>query len=207
MNKQRLIAMTAAAGLAVVSHGAAAKGFNYSYGILGYRNINSDNIDGDGGQAGFSYGATDYVNVVGSYSRIWIDNRENASHVDLDLDEFKIGFGGHYPVHKKIDIGGTVSYVDQEYTGDERPDGSTNNINVNESEEGYEIVAYARTLPWKKIELTPHIVYSDVGSDSATGGGLGFFYNFYKDFSLRVRATRFNKDSTTNVFAGVRLDF
>ena len=207
MKQKYILAVAAAAALATVSHGAAAKGFNYSYGILGYRNVNSDNIEGDGGQAGFSYGATDYVNVTGSYSRLWIDSRENASHVDLDLDEFKIGFGGHYPVHKKIDIGGTVSYVDQEYTGHEIPDGSTNKTNVNESEDGYEVVVYARTLPWKKIELTPHIVYTNVGSVSATGGGLGFFYNFYKDFSLRVRVTRFNKDSTSNVFAGIRLDF
>ncbi|MGD2138254.1 MAG: outer membrane beta-barrel protein [Gammaproteobacteria bacterium] len=207
MKQKYILAVAAALGLVAVSQAAVAKGFNYSYGILGYRNLDSDILEGDGVQAGFSLGATDHIEVVGSYSRLFIDDREDASDVDLDLDEFKIGLGGHYSVHKKIDIGGTVSYVDQQYTGDEIPDGSTNKTNVNEDEEGYEVQVYARTLPWKKIELTPHIVHTNVGSVSTTGGGVGFFYNFYKDFSLRVRVTRFSEDSTSNVFAGVRLDF
>ena len=207
MNKQRLIAMTAAAGLAVVSHGAAAKGFNYTYGEFGYRNFNSDLFDGDGFQADFSFGATDYVNVIGAYSHLWIDNREGASHVNLDLDEFKIGFGGHYPVHEKVDIGATVSYVDEQFTGKDIPHGATNKTNVNSSDEGYEAVLYGRIQAMKKLELTPHVVHLDVGSYSATGFGTDLIYNFYKHFSARISGTHFSDDSTTNVFAGVRLDF
>jgi hypothetical protein len=207
MNCKYLLALTAAAGLSIASHGVAAKGFNYSFFDAGYRNIDSDDTEGDGAQVSFSYGATDYVNVVGSYSRMFIDDRDNATDVDLDLDEFKIGFGGHYPVHKKVDIGGTVSYVDQEITGDEKPSGSTSKTNVNESDEGYDVLLYGRIQAAKKIEVTPHVVYTDVGDFSGTGFGLGFYYKFYKDFHIRLRATSFSEDSTTNLFAGIRYDF
>jgi len=58
----------------------------------------------------------------------------------------------------------------------------------------------------KKLEMTPHVIYRDVGSDSGTGFGLGLIYNFHKKFSVRVRGTRFSDDNATNLFLGMRVD-
>lgn len=207
MNKQRLIAMTAAAGLAATSHAAVAKGFNYSYGEFGYENTNSDLYDGDGFQAAFSYGATDYIHVVGSFSRIYVDKRQDATNVDLDLDEFRIGFGGHYQLLKKVDIGATVAYLDDQFSGKEIPDGSTSKTNINESEDGYEVLLFGRIQATKNLEISPHVSFLDIGSFSGTGFGAGFIYNFYKDFSAQLESTYFSEDSTTDLFAGLRLDF
>ena len=42
----------------------------------------------------------------------------------------------------------------------------------------------------KKLEMTPHVIYRDVGSNSDTGFGIGLVYNFYKKLSLRVRGKK-----------------
>ena len=205
MNNKRLQAIAASACLALCASSVSAGGFKYTYGELGYRNIDSDLMEGDGVRASFSFGATDYIHIVGDYSRIWIDDMDGASSVDIDLDEFKIGFGGHYPVTDKIDIVGQVAYVDQEFSGDAVPSGLDFKTNINDSEEGYEVVMYGRVLASKKFELTPHVAHREVGSESDTGYGLGLVYQLNRKFALRVRGTHFSDESTTNLFAGVRL--
>ena len=205
MNNKPLLAMAASAWLAVFANTAIAGGFKYTYGELGYRNIDSDLMEGDGFRASFSFGATDHFHVVGDYSRLWIDDMDNASSVDVDLDEFKIGFGGHYPITDSIDIVGQVAYVDQEFTGKAVPAGQNFKTRINDSEEGYEALMYGRIKAGKKFELTPHVAYRDVGDESDTGFGLGLVYKLNRKFALRVRGTHFSDESTTNLFAGVRL--
>jgi hypothetical protein len=143
--------------------------------------------------------------VVGDYSRLWVDDLDGASSVDVDIDEFKIGFGGHYPVTDKIDVVGQITYVDDEYTGKARPDGLDYKTNINDSEEGYEVTLFGRIQAMKKLELTPHVAHREVGSESDTGFGLGLIYKLNRKFALRVRGTHFSDESTTNLFAGVRL--
>ena len=205
MNNKRLLAAAASACLAVFANSAIAAGFNYTFGELGYRNVDGDNIEADGFRASFSFGATDYIHVVGDYSRLWVDDLDGASSVDVDIDEFKIGFGGHYPVTDKIDVVGQITYVDDEYTGKARPDGLDYKTNINDSEEGYEVTLFGRIQAMKKLELTPHVAHREVGSESDTGFGLGLIYKLNRKFALRVRGTHFSDESTTNLFAGVRL--
>lgn len=214
MNNKRFMAvLTSACLVLLVPPAMAAKGFNYTYMEGGYRNLDADSIEADGFEAGFSFGATDYIHIVGRYSRLFVDNIDGASSTDLDIDEFKIGFGGHYPIMEKVDLVGEVSYVDEQTTGKARLDydalnvsGTGPKVNINDKEEGYEATFYARVQAMKKLEVTPHVIYRDVGSDSGTGFGLGLVYNFYKKFSLRVRGTHFSNDSATNLFLGVRLN-
>ncbi len=78
MTNKYFLGIAAAASLATFSQMTAAGGFNYTYADAGYRNIDSDHYSGDGFQVGFSYGATDYIHVVGSYSRLWIDDVDYA---------------------------------------------------------------------------------------------------------------------------------
>jgi hypothetical protein len=213
MNNKRLLAvLTSACLILLVQPTMAAKGFNYTYMEGGYRNLDADSIEGDGVEVGFSFGATKYVHILGRYSYLDVDDIDGADSVDLDLDEFKIGFGGHYPILDKVDLVLDAVYVDEEFTGDARINnggwvkGTSPKSNVNENEEGYEATFSARIQAMKKLEMTPHVVYRDVGSDSDTGFGLGLVYNFYKKLSLRVRGTHFSDDSVTNLFLGVRLN-
>ncbi len=213
MNNKHLMAVLGSACLALLAQSAmAAKGFNYTYMEGGYRNLDADSVDGDGFDAGFSFGATKYVHLLGSFSRLYDINVDGASNEDLDLDEFKIGFGGHYPIMDKVDLVLDAVYVDQQLTGKAKIDGDllesgkTIKTRINDKEEGYEVTFSARIQALKKLEMTPHVTYRDVGSDSDTGFGLGFVYNFYKKFSLRVKGTHFSDDSATDLMLGIRLN-
>ena len=206
MNSKRLLTILTSACLALLTQSAAAKGFSYSYVEGGYRNLDADSVEGDGFEAGFSFGAMEYLHIVGRYSRLWIDEVDGASSVDLDLDEFKIGFGGNYPILDKVDLVLDAVYVDEQLTGKAKATGTSFKTRVNEKNEGYEVTFYGRVQALKKLEMTPHMIYRDVSSDSDTGFGLGLVYNFHKKFSLRVRGTHFSDDSTTNLFLGMRVD-
>ena len=213
-NKRLLAVLTSACLVLLVPPTLAAKGFNYTYMEGGYRNLDADSIDADGFEAGISFAATDYIHIIGRYSRLFVDNIDGASDADdLDLDEFKIGFGGNYPLMDKVDLVLDPVYVDEQTTGKARLDDDGQNVNgtgpkvnINDKNEGYEATFSARVQVLKKLEMTPHMVYRDVGSESGTGFGLGLVYNFYKKFSLRVRGTHFSDDSATNLFLGVRLN-
>ncbi|HYQ71827.1 MAG TPA: hypothetical protein VET88_07855, partial [Gammaproteobacteria bacterium] len=68
MTKQVLLGI-AAASLAMFSHIINAGGFNYTYAEAGYRNVDSDPASGDGFRVALSYGATDYMHIVGEFTR------------------------------------------------------------------------------------------------------------------------------------------
>jgi len=212
MNNKRFLVVLASACLALLAQSAAAKGFSYTYMEGGYRNLDADSIEADGFEAGFSFGAMEYLHILGRYSRLWVDDIDGTSSSDLDIDEFKIGFGGHYPILDKVDLVLDAVYVDEQITGkakvhnDDYVRGKEPKVRVNDKEEGYEAIFSARVQALKKLEMTPHVVYRDVGSDSDTGFGLGLVYKFHKKFSLRFRGTSFSDDSATNLFVGMRVD-
>jgi len=206
MNNKRFLVVLASACLALLAQSVAAKGFSYTYMEGGYRNVDADSIEADGFEAGFSFGAMKYMHILGSYSRLFVDDVDGLSSIDIDIDEFKIGFGGHYPIMDKVDLVLDAVYVDDQITGDAKVSGTSFKTNINEKEEGYEATFSARVQALKKLEMTPHVTYRDVGSDSDTGFGLGMVYNFHKKFSLRVKGTHFSDDSTTDLFLGIRLN-
>jgi len=206
MNNKRFLVVLASACLVLLAQSAAAKGFSYTYMEGGYRNIDADSVEADGFEAGFSFGAMEYLHILGRYSRLWVDDVDGLSSVDLDIDEFKIGFGGNYPILDRVDLVLDAFYVDEQITGKARPKGASFKTRINDKEEGYEAIFSARVQALKKLEMTPHVAYRDVGSDSDTGFGLGLVYNFYKKFSLRFRGTHFSDDSATNLFVGMRVD-
>jgi Outer membrane protein beta-barrel domain len=189
--------------LAAVSTGAGAAGFNYSYAEIGYSSINSDPLDAKGAAAELSIAAGDYVHVKGGYAHYnnadtyskgfpyWTTNNQS-----VDIDSFSVGIGGNYPVHKKVDLTATLSYLDTEYSGDS-----------NNSERGYEVEAGARVQALKQLELTPSIVKVDTDNYDATGYSLGLVYALNKQYSIRTRVRRFSDDNVTDFFAGVRLNF
>lgn len=206
MNSKRLLAVLTSACLALLAQSAAAKGFNYTYMEGGYRNVDADNVESDGFEAGFSFGALEYMHILGSYSRLWVDSVNGLSNIDLDIDQFKIGLGGHYPVLDRVDMVLDAVYVNEQLTGKATVNGNTYRSRLNEDDTGYEATFSARIQALKQLEMTPHVTYRDVGSDSDTGFGLGLVYNFYKKFSLRVKGTHYSDESTTDLLVGMRLD-
>jgi hypothetical protein len=214
MNNKRFYATAVLACLAMLAQSAnAAKGFKYSYGEFGYTNVEAPTGDGDGFRVAFSFGATDYVNIIGEYNRLFgtddvdqLGGEKFSTNEDIDRDEYKIGFGVHYPVMDNMDLTFTTVYVDQEYTGDWVIPSVPGKTNVNIKKEGYEAEFGARIKLFKKFEMTPHVIHKEVGDDSNTGGGLGVIYKFYKKFSVRVKGTFYSDDSESELFAGVRLN-
>ena len=205
MTKKYILGIAAAASLATFSQLTAAAGFNYSFAEAGYRYVDADSGSGDGFKVKLSYGATDHFHVVGEYTRLWIDDIDDASSVDIDLDEFQLGFGGHFSLTDKIDLVGTLTYVDDEYTGNARPDGLGYKVNINDKEEGYEARVYGRIQALKKLEMTPHVVHREV-ADSETGFGIGMVYDLTRAFAIRFEGTHYSDDSTTDLFLGLRLN-
>jgi len=205
MTNKYFLGIAAATSLAAFSQLTAAAGFDYTFAEAGYRNVDSDSGSGDGFRVALSYGATDYIHVIAEYTRLWIDDIDNASSVDIDLDEFQLGLGGHYSITDKIDLAGTLSYVDDEYTGDARPDGLGYKTNINDSEEGYEAKIYGRIQALKKLEMTPHVIHRDV-SNSETGFGIGMVYDLTSKFAIRFEGTHYSDESTNDLFLGLRLN-
>jgi len=207
MNNKGLLAIAASACLAMLSQGAvAAKGFNYTYVDGGYRGIFADSLDANGFSANLSFGATDHIMILAGYSHLWQDEAEGFSSVDVDIDEFKIGGGGHYSITDRIDLVGSLVYVTDKFSGKAKYPGETDKSRVKGSDEGFELGFSGRIQTTKELELTPLVVYRDVGSDSDTGFGLNAIYNFHKKWSVRGNATYFSDDSATNLFLGFRFD-
>jgi hypothetical protein len=191
--KNRLIVTLGCALLLVVSQ---ARGFDYSYAEVGYTNINSDPEDASGATTELSIAAGDYVHIKGGYSRLWVNSVKGSNKDNIDIDSFRIGMGGNYTIHEKIDLTGTVSYVDNENTGDN-----------NNSDRGYEAEFGARVQALKQLEMTPSIVRVHMDNYEDTGYSLGLVYALNRKWALRTRVRRFNDDDVTDFFAGVRLNF
>lgn len=207
MNNKGLLTVVASACLAMLSQGAvAAKGFSYTYVDGGYQGIRADSIDADGLAFNLSYGATDHIIVLAGYSHLWQDKAEGFTGVDVDIDRFSIGGGGHYSITDRIDLVGSVVYVTEKSTGDAKIRGDSSKTRIKGTREGYEATFSGRIRAMKKLELTPKVVYRDVGDFSGTGFGVDAIYKFYKKWSMRGNATYFSEDSSTNLFLGVRLD-
>ena len=206
MNNKGLMAI-AAACLAMLSQAAmAAKGFSYSYIDGGYQGVRADSADADGLAAKLSYGFMDHFMVLAGYSPFWEDDAEGFSSVDVQVDPFTIGGGGHFSITERIDLVGSVVYVNKQSTGKAKYPGESSKSRINGTREGYRAEFSGRIRAMDKLELTPLVAYRDVGDESGTGFGLDAIYQFHKDWSVRGNATYFNDDSATNLFLGVRFD-
>ena len=205
MNNKGLLAI--AACLAMLSQAAiAAKGFSYSYIDGGYQGVRADSVDADGVAFDLSFGATDHFMVLAGYSHLWQDKAEGFSSVDVQIDQFTIGGGGHYSITDRIDLVGSIVYVNEQSTGKAKYPGETSKSRINGTREGYRAEFSGRIRAMDKLELTPLVAYRDVGDESGTGFGLDAIYKLDRDWSVLGNATYFNDDSATNLFLGVRFD-
>ena len=185
MNIKGLLAIAASACMLILPQASfAAKGFSYTYVDAGYRGIWADSIDADGVAFNLSYGATEHFMVLASYSHLWQDKAAGFSDVDVDIDEFKIGGGGHYSFGDSFDLVGSVVYVADKSTGDAVPPGESDSTRIKGSKEGFEAAVSGRWQAMDKLELTPLVVYRDVGDDSDTGFGADVIYIFLQEMVI-----------------------
>jgi hypothetical protein len=194
--RKQLIATFGCVLLIAASQVTSARGFDYSYAELGYTKFNSDPYDASGATTELSIAAGDHMHIKAGYSRLWVDSVKGSNKDNINIDSFRIGMGGNYTVHKKVDLTGTVSYVDNELTKDR-----------NNSDRGYEAEFGARVQALKTLEMTPTVVYEHIDNFHDTGYSLGLVYALNRKGSRRTRVRRFSDDDVTDVFAGVRLNF
>ena len=207
MINKGLLAIAASACLAMLSQGAfAAKGFNYTFVDGGYEGVRADSIDADGFGTKLSYGATDHIMVIAGYSHLWQDSAVGWKDVDVQIDSFTIGGGGHFSFGDRFDLVGSAVYVVDNFSGDARLPEDDTDSRVKGKKEGYEITVAGRIQAMDKLEVTPLIVYRDVRDFSDTGFGADVIYNFHKKWSVRGNATYFSDDSATRFFLGARFD-
>ena len=197
MRTRCLLALTTSVLLAAAASVTHAKGFSYTYGQIGYQNYDSDSIEYQGASVEVSYGALDFMHVRLGYSRYWVDSVEGTSDDNIDIDAFRLGAGGNFSVHDKVDLIGRGTWIYHGKSGD------SNNADI-----GYEVEAGARWQAMKKLELAPSIYYYDNDDFEAdVGAGLGVVYNFHKRYSASVTGRYFDDDSVKDIFAGIRYDF
>jgi hypothetical protein len=197
MRTRRLLALTTSILLAAAASVTHAKGFDYTYGQIGYQNWDSDSIEYQGASVDISFGALDFMHILLGYSRFWVDNVQGTSDDDIDIDEFRLGAGGNFSLLDNLDLVGRGIWIYQGESGD------SNNANI-----GYEVEAGVRWKPIKTLELAPSLYYYDNDDFEADiGAGLGVVYNFKKRYSLSVQARYFDDDEVTDLFAGIRYRF
>lgn len=197
MRTNTLIALWAAVLLALFTTPTHAK-FKYSYGDIGYTHVDSDSVDASGATVELSYAALEFLHVKFGYSHLWdYEYNDNRKNNDIKVDSFRIGMGGNFTVHDKVDLVGVATWISNEQSGDR-----------NNSDRGYQLEAGARVQALKPLELTPRILYLDNDDFEAdVGFELGLVYKFYKKYSLRLRTRYFNDDKVKDIFAGVRYNF
>jgi hypothetical protein len=208
VTKYRLLAGLAGLMLGMCSLSAgAAKGLTYSYGEVGYTNLDSDDVDGDGVTGRISFGATDYIHLKAEWTHsenldVTRRNFFGKTTLDVRTDRFLAGAGGNFTVLEKafgfdaIDVFGTASFYNAAHSKDS-----------NNTDRGYQIDAGVRSLIKKKFELNATVTYLDIDNYDETGFGGGAVYRFYKKYSAVGNIRHFSQDDTTEYFLGLRVNF
>ena len=204
MRTQRLLAVVSSALLAATATVAQAKGLNYTYAEAGYSYLDADKFDANGATVKLSFAVLDFAHLKFDYTRFWVDDYKGAGS-DPDLDRFVIGAGGNFSVTDKIDLVGTASFVNREWSNGSRSGGTKN---FNNSDRGYQVDLGSRALVTKKLELNGAVTYLDIDDFEASAGvGGGAVYKLNKNFALSGNVRYFDNEDETEAFVGVRLNF
>lgn len=190
IQKQLGLAMIVAAAMAFPAAGMA-KGLENSYAELGYYAIDSDAADADGFKALLSFGAHDYVNLRASFANVNVDDANQK------IDEFTVGFGGHYEVIENVDVVAGVVYSVVEGNGDAKADA-----------EGTIADFGFRALLMKKLELNAAYVSQQIGNDTTEAYTVGAVFKMTKKLAASVNYKDVDDSANeSNLFVGVRLNF
>lgn len=183
-----------AAGCLLVAGSALADGPDYTYGQLGYINVDVDdlNADGDGFSLAGSVAITDLVHLFGSYDDGELDRSGPGS--DFDLSRLRLGGGVNFAVSPTTDLVGTLYYVnmDLDDAGDE---------------DGFGLTGTVRSMITPALELNGGLRYEDLGGslDDETSLLVGGVYSFTP--AVGAYASAEFGDDITEIGVGIRVYF
>lgn len=198
MNNKRLTAMLAGTLFAAMTQqAAAAKGPEYSYAEIGYINVDSDVVEGDGAGVNISFGATDHIFLKFGYDRLWLDDPNSSQ--EADADRFQIGGGMHYGITDTIDVLGAISYVDIEVTNAGPMAGY--------GDDGYLAEIGVRAMLSKALELNATVSSLHLDGNNDTGYGVGAVFDITKSLALGGGFNHYQDDSENEFFVGLRIGF
>jgi len=182
-----------AAAMVLAGSAAASEGPRYTYGELGYSQIDFDNFseDADVVSADGSLAVSDLIYLIASYSYGTID----ASGFDVDLTTVNAGAGLHFPLNQTIDFVADLSYIWAEIDAD--------NFS-SQDDDGFGLRAGLRAMLTPQFELNGGGTYVDV-SDDETALYVGAVYNFTDMFAVTGNVTV--GDNATSYGIGMRLYF
>ena len=193
MQRQSLLAI---AGVCLALSGTAAlaadSGPRYTYGELGYSNLDFDDFDADG-DAWYvkgSFALTDMFFATAGYADGDLDVDSGG---DSDYTNFDLGAGINYPLNDTLDLVGRLSYISVDTdAGDE---------------DGYGLYAGVRAMLTPQFELNGGLDYTDLGDpyDSNTAVEVGGVYSF-TDMFAATGGISFS-DDVTEYSIGLRLYF
>jgi hypothetical protein len=181
------------AAVLLAGSAAASEGPRYTYGELGYSQVDFDNFneDADVFGANGSLAVSDKLFLIASYS----DGNIDASGFDIDLKQASAGLGMHLPLNSKVDFTADLSYVWAEVDAD--------GFN-SQDDDGYSLRAGIRAMLTPEFELNGGGSYTDV-SDDDTALYVGGVYNFTNMFAVSGNVSV--GDNATAYGIGARLYF
>jgi|APFre7841882724_1041349.scaffolds.fasta_scaffold80283_2 hypothetical protein len=181
------------AAVLVAGSAVASEGPRYTYGELGYAQIDFDgfNEDADVFGADGSLAVSDRVFLIASYSQGTID----ASGFDVDLTTAAVGAGMHFPLNETIDFVADAAYVWAEVDADSFDA---------QDDDGFALSAGLRAMLTPQFELNGGGTYVDV-SDDDTALYVGAVYNFTDMFAVTGNVSV--GDNATAYGVGARLYF
>lgn len=190
MKKATVAAAIAAMGL--VGPTFAQDEFSYTYLEVGYvsSELDESNADGDGFRVHGSYAFTDQFFGFASYS-------DQDYDFNVDASVFEVGVGTNWALSPKLDLEGTVSYLDASVDAPGFRGVDDNGLGVGAGLRGHVSDA---------LELRGGVEYENFdkgGSDTTLA--VGARYYFTKLFAL-AGDIGFNDDGTTWML-GARFDF
>ncbi len=171
----------------------AADGPRYTYGEIGYSNVDFDNFSEDAElfNAAGSLAVTDRVHLIAGYSNGSID----ASNVNVDLESATIGAGLNFPLNPTVDLVADLAYAWAKV--------DANNFG-SEDDDGYAVNVGLRAMLTPQFELNGGGTYVDI-SDDNTALYVGAAFNFTHMFALTGNVSV--GDNATAYSVGVRLYF
>ncbi len=176
---------------------AQAGDFNYNYIEGGYSNYNVKEVS-SAFSAGGSYGVTENVNIIGSYSKA---NFDTNSSVDTSLNQYSVGAGYHMPIAPQTDILADVSYLNME------AEASTNGIAFSASKGGYGLGVGVRHQLTDSVEANARVAYMSIDNTSDTAVSVGGRYNINKAMSAGLDLTTVTDKGPEIITSSLRWNF
>ena len=186
-----------AIALASIISTAHAGDLSYNYIEGGYSKYNIDEVD-SAFTVGGSYGVTNNINIIGSYSTTDIKTDGTA---DINMNQYEVGVGYHFPISDETDLTADVSYLSVE------AEASQGGVTISGSESGYGVGVGVRHQLTDSIEAKARVSYADIKDNSEMALTVGGRYNINEALSAGVDLTTVTDEGPEVITTSLRWNF